>query len=81
MKAMGSPPTRTHHFTHNVFTDATASVDHPWSRGLWLRNSSTCPPGPAHGSEGIDTPLPLLPAELLVLQLLNKLEGEGRGYL
>lgn len=40
-----------------------------------------CPPGPARGSEGIDTPLPLLPAELLVLQLLNKLEGEGRGYL
>ena len=43
--------------------------------------SSVCPPCSARGSDGTDTPSPLLPAELLVLQLLNKLEGEGRGYL
>lgn len=54
---MDSLPTCTHSFTHSVFTDATGSVDRPWTRGLWLRSCeeyvSSWP-----RSEGTSTPFP-----------------------
>lgn len=40
-----------------------------------------CPPGPVHGSEGTSTLSPLLPAELLVLQLLNRLGVGGKLFI
>lgn len=65
-------------FHHSVFTDAIASVDHPWTPGLCLRNGEQhVSSWPGSWVRGDQQPLPLLPAELLVLQLLNRLGGGG----
>lgn len=69
-------PQQAHTLSHSVFTDATASVAHPCTRGPCLRSCEQhVSSWPSSGVRGDQHPLPLLPAELLVLQLLNRLGG------